>query len=168
MANQTSTPSPNDVADERGRITPGEMPGEPPMAPDNGIDAAATHESSGDTATTRQTGTQGAVIEDLTDPDADANCPDPSKPVSMSTMPQAQPDRGRDIPGGGYGDSRDIERADRAIDDETAGAGDAAAAGIRSGSHVTEDDTKGVPPGSRSGAEHSRVSQPANVNEPRP
>jgi hypothetical protein len=49
------------------------------------------------------------------------------------------------------------------MDDEEAGASTEPAAGIRSGSHLTEDDTKGKAPG----AEHPDVSQPANVSRPR-
>ncbi len=121
MANEASKPDPSDVADERGKVAPSEMPGHAVIAPDAGIDAPATHESSGITPSGRPIGTQGAMVEDLADPDADANRPDPSKPVSMSTGPRAQPDRGRDIPGDGYGDSRDVEGGDRAIDDEMDG-----------------------------------------------
>jgi hypothetical protein len=155
MADQTSKPGSGDVADERGEVTPGEMPGHAVIAPDAGIDAPTTHESSGLTPSGRRTGTQGAAIEDLADPEADANRPDPSKPISMSTGPQRQPDRSRDIPGGGYGDSRDTREGGRAINDKEAG--------IPSGSHITEDDTKGGTPGT----EHPDVSQPANVNRPR-
>jgi len=124
MADQTSKPGSGDVADERGEITPGEMPGHAVIAPDAGIDAPATHESSGLTPSGRRTGTQGALVEDLADPEADANVPDPSKPISMSTGPVNA---------------------------------------IRSGSHVTEDDTAGRPPGSDTPAEHPRVGQPVNV-----
>jgi hypothetical protein len=169
MANQSIEPQPGDVADEKGRFAPIEQPGDEAMAPDIGIDEVGIHESISDTPPTRRTGTQGAVIEDLADPDADVNFPDPSSPISMSTGPRSQPDRGRDIPGGGYGDSRDTEAGDRAISDEEAGPGPGAEDEdeVRSGSHLTEDDTKGTPAGSHSEAEHPRVSQPANVNEPR-
>jgi hypothetical protein len=162
MADPTSKPGSDDVADGRGRIAPGEMPGDGATSPDEGIDEAATHETAGRASSGRRIGTQGAAIEDLADPDADANFPDPTGPISMSTGPQAQPNRGRDIPGGGYGDSR-TDGGGRAISDEEARASTPPTAGIRSGSHVTEDDTKGGP----SGAEHSAVSQPANVNRPR-
>ena len=105
MANQTIEPQPGDVADERGQFVPEAMPGEPVMIPDPGVDAAAGRESSGDGPPNGRTGTQGAAIEDLADPDADANFPDPSKPIAMGVG--SPPDRGRDVPGGGYGDSRD-------------------------------------------------------------
>jgi hypothetical protein len=158
MADQTRQADLNDVADGRGKMAPDELPEGRAMAPDTGIDEVAIHESFSDTPPTRRTGTQGAAIEDLADPDADANSPDPSKPISMTTGPHAQPDRGQDIPGGGYGDSRDTEEA---------GPGPGAEDAIRSGSHISEDDTQGAPPGSHGGVEHPRVSQPANVNQPR-
>ena len=163
MANQTIEPQPGDVADERGRFVPEAMPGEPVMIPEAGVDAAAGRGSSGDGP---RTGTQGAAIEDLADPDADANFPDPSKPVAMSVG--SRPDRGRDIPGGGYGDSRDAgDRGTDAIRDEEDGDDPGAEGDIRSGSHVSEDDTKGTPPGSHAPAEHPDVSQPA-ARDPAP
>ena len=100
MADQTSKPGSGDVADERGKVAPGEMPGHAVIAPDAGLDAPATHESPGITPSGRRSGTQGAAVEDLADPGADANRPDPSKPISMGPGPRAQPDQGRDIPGG--------------------------------------------------------------------
>jgi hypothetical protein len=164
MASQPIEPQPGDVADERGRFAPMEQPGEAAMAPDTGIDEVGIHESISDTTPTQRTGTQGAAIEDLADPDADANAPDPSRPIAMSAGPQA----GHDIPGGGYGDSRDTgERGTRAIGDETAGGRPEAETDIRSGSYVTEDDTKGGSPGSDPTAEHPPVGQPANVTQPR-
>jgi hypothetical protein len=76
--------------------------------------------------------------------------------------------RGRDIPGGRYGDSRDVgDRGVAAINDDEAGAPAGADDEIHLGSHVTEDDTKGRPPGSNSPAEHPSVNQPANVTQPR-
>ena len=99
MANQTIEPQPGDVADEHGRFATEALPGEPTMAPDPGIDSAADHESPGDTPSARRIGTQGAAVEDLADPDADANVPDPSKPIAMGVG--SRPDRGRDIPGAG-------------------------------------------------------------------
>ena len=166
MANQTIEPQPGDVADERGKFVPAAMPGEPAMIPDPGVDAAAGRGSSGDGPPNGRTGTQGAAIEDLADPDADVNFPDPSKPIAMGVG--SPPDRGRDVPGGGYGDSRDAgDRGDAAIHDEEGGDDPGAEGEIRSGSHVSEDDTRGTPPGSRSPAEHPDVSQPANVNQPR-
>jgi hypothetical protein len=81
MPNQTEMPGPGDVADERGKFTPSEQPDDPAIAPDGGIDEAAIDRSSGDTP---HTGDQGPAIEGLADPDADANFPDPTKPISMS------------------------------------------------------------------------------------
>jgi hypothetical protein len=46
MADQTSQPGSGDVADERGEVTPREIPGHAVIAPDAGIDATATHEPS--------------------------------------------------------------------------------------------------------------------------
>jgi hypothetical protein len=163
MANQTIEPQPGDVADERGKFAPEATPGDPVMIPEPGVDAVARHGSSDDGPPKGRYGTQGAAIEDLADPDADANFPDPSKPIAMGVG--SQPDRGRDVPGGGYGDSRDAGGA--AIHDEEGDADSGAEGEIRSGSHVSEDDTRGTPSGSRSPAEHPDVSQPANVNQPR-
>jgi hypothetical protein len=83
MPNQTGMPGPDDVADERGKFTPSESPQEPTIAPDSGIDEAAIDRSSGDAAPTPRTGDEGPAIEGLADPDADANFPEPSKPISM-------------------------------------------------------------------------------------
>jgi hypothetical protein len=82
MPNQTDTPGPGDVADERGKFTPSELPEDPPIAPDGGIDEVGIDGSSSDTTSTQRTGTQDAASEGLADPDADANFPDPSKPIS--------------------------------------------------------------------------------------
>jgi hypothetical protein len=168
MTNQTNRPDPSDVADDRGRIAPAELPGEAAMAPDAGVDASAGHEAGGDPPPTRRIGTQGAAIEDLADPDADANFPEPSKPVATSAGTPTDRGRGRDILGGGYGDSRDVgDCGAAAINDEEAGAPAGADDEIHSGSHVTEDDTKGRPPGSNPSAEHPSISQPTNVTQPR-
>ncbi len=85
MPNQTM-PGPGDVADERGKFTPSEPPEDPAIAPDGGTDEAGIDRSSGDAPPTPQTGTPGPAIEGLADPDADAdaNFPEPSKPISMS------------------------------------------------------------------------------------
>jgi hypothetical protein len=83
MPNQTM-PGPGDVADERGKFTPSESPEGPATAPDGGIDEADIDRSSGDAAPTPHAGAQGPAIEGLADPDADANFPEPSKPISMS------------------------------------------------------------------------------------
>jgi hypothetical protein len=50
---------------------------------------------------------------------------------------------------------------------EAAGAAPGATTDIRSGSHLTEDDTGGGSSGSRPGAEHPPVGQPVNVTQPR-
>ena len=104
MANQTGKPDPGDVADGRGHFAPDVLPGEPEMDPDDAPDAAATHGRGDQDTTCRQIGTRGAAIEDLADPTAgaDANAPDPSRPVAMA----AGPGPGHGIPGGVYGDSR--------------------------------------------------------------
>ena len=73
MPNQPKTQDVGDVADERGKIATGELPGDESRIP----------EPSRDTTLTGLTGTPGAAIEDLTDPGADVNSPDPSKPISM-------------------------------------------------------------------------------------
>jgi hypothetical protein len=73
MANQPKTQDFGDVADERGKIAPDELPG----------DGLRIPESSRDTTPAGSTETQGGAIEALADPDADANSPDPSKPISM-------------------------------------------------------------------------------------
>jgi hypothetical protein len=73
MANQPKAQDPADVADERGKIAPSELPGDElsiPEAPSDTTDAGSTE-------------TPGEAIEPLADPDADANFPDPSKPISM-------------------------------------------------------------------------------------
>jgi hypothetical protein len=82
MPNQTM-PGPGDVADERGKFTPSEPAEEPAIAPDGGVDKAGIDRSSGDTPTTPHIEDQGPAIEGLADPDADANFPEPSKPISM-------------------------------------------------------------------------------------
>ena len=99
MANQIIEPQPGDVADEHGRFATEALPGEPKMDPDPGIDAAAGHESPGDSPSAHHIGTQGAAVEDLADPDADGDAPDPSKPIAMGV--ESRPDQGRDIPGAG-------------------------------------------------------------------
>jgi hypothetical protein len=82
MPNQTRTTGPGDVADERGHFGPSELPGDDAIAPDGGIDEVGVAESSGDTPPTPRTGTHDAAIEDLADPGADANVPEPSKPIT--------------------------------------------------------------------------------------
>jgi hypothetical protein len=114
MANQTTKPDPIDIADERGKIAPGQLAGDDAIAPGSGIDEVGIDESSSDAPPTPDTRTPGTALGDLADPDADANFPDPSKPISMNAGPQ--PARGRNIPAGGYGDSRDAgDRGDRAM-----------------------------------------------------
>lgn len=168
MANQCNPPQPGDVADEHGKFGAGEEV----VGPDPGIDESATHGAGDASDSSRRIGTQGAAIEDLADPDADANRPDPSQPIAMGV--ETGPDRGRDIPGGGYGDSRDVggsrDAGDRGTDvirDEESQAPPGTPDEIRSGSHLSEDDTKGRPPGSDAPIEHPAVSQPVNVTQPR-
>lgn len=162
MANQYNTPQPGDVADEHGKFGAGEEV----VGPDPGMDASATRGAGDASDSARRIGTQGAAIEDLADPDADANDPDPSQPIAMGV--ETGPDRGRDIPGGGYGDSRDVgDRGTSVIRDEEPKAPPGTPDEIRSGSHLSEDDTKGRPPGSDAPIEHPAVSQPVNVTQPR-
>jgi hypothetical protein len=83
MPNQTGMPGPGDVADERGKFTTSESPDDPAIAPDGGIDEAGIDRSSGDTPPTPHAGDQGSAIEGLADPGADANFPEPSKPICV-------------------------------------------------------------------------------------
>lgn len=162
MANPYIPPQPGDVADERGKFASGEEA----MGPDPGADASAAHGTDGEAGSRRRPGTRGAAIEDLADPDADANRPDPSKPIAMGAS--TRPDRGRDIPGGGYGDSRDAgDRGPDVIRDEELKAPPHTPDEIRSGSHLSEDDTRGRPPGSDAPVEDPPVDQPANVTRSR-
>lgn len=87
MACQTIPPQPGDLANERGQFGSTALPGEEPMAPDTGADASAGREAGADTGATPRIGTEGAAIEDLADPGADANVPEPSKPVAMGVGP---------------------------------------------------------------------------------
>ncbi len=91
MASQPIEPQPGDVADEHGRFAPIVQPGDDAMAPDTGIDEADSHASTDDTTPRRRTGTHGAAIDDRADPDADANVPDPSRPVAMSAARPRRP-----------------------------------------------------------------------------
>jgi hypothetical protein len=142
------------------------MPGEPIVVPDADTDSSAGRGSSSDVPPRRRTGTHGAAIEDLADPDADANIPNPSRPVAMAVG--SQPAGCRNVPGGGYGDSRYAENRDTpAVYDEKTGEDPVMNDEICSGSHVAEDDTKGRPPGSCVPVEHPSVSQPINVTQPR-
>jgi hypothetical protein len=163
MANQLIEPQPGDVADERGKFAPAELPEDEAMASDTGVDEIGIHESFSDTPPTQRTRTQGAAIDDLADPDADANLPEPSKPIAMNAgRPSSSP---RNIPGGGSSDSPDLgDRGTSATDDEEAGAVHGVENAIRSGSHVTEDDTRDGPTASHS-AEYPSVSQPTNVTQ---
>jgi hypothetical protein len=93
MTNQIIEPQPGDVADERGRFGPIELPGDEAMTSGTGtgIDAAASDESSDDPTPTPGTGTSSEAVGDLAGPDADANSPDPSKPISMRSRTRADP-----------------------------------------------------------------------------
>ncbi len=83
MPNQTRTPGPGDIADERGRFATDALPGDPAIDPAVGSDEAGADGSSGDTPPASRTGTQDEAVESLADPGADANCPDPSRPISV-------------------------------------------------------------------------------------
>ncbi len=98
-------------------------------------------------------------FEDVTEPTGDANFPDPSKPILMAS----RPDRGQGIREGGYGDSRGNGEV---VDSPSTADG----TGIRSGSHLNDDDSKSetdIPQGSGDRPGYPDVSQPANVDKAR-
>ncbi len=73
MPNQPKTQDVGDVADERGKVAPSELPGNELRIPEPFRDAIPPGAR----------GRRAGAIEGLADPDADANSPDPSKPISM-------------------------------------------------------------------------------------
>ena len=165
MANQTIEPQPGDVADEPGANRARAMPGEPAMIPDPAVDAAAGRGTSGDGPPNGRAGTQGAAIEDLADPDADANFPDPRSRSRWAS------DRGRT----GAATSPGAVTATRgmpAIAAMTRSATRKAAPSRRGGRDpLGEPRQRGRHQGHarwpRTTAEHPDVSQPANVTQPR-
>ena len=102
-------------------------------------------------------GTLNPDFEDITEPTGDANFPEPSKPIAMAS----RPGQGEGISQGGYGDPR----GDGDTADSTSPGG---GTGIRSGSHLNDDDSKSEtdrPQGSVDHAGYPKVSQPANVDD---
>jgi hypothetical protein len=79
MSDRPILPVPGDVADERGQFRPGQAI--PPDEIDN-AEAEAAGASSDPPPAAARTGKAGPAQQAPGDPDADANAPDPSRPIS--------------------------------------------------------------------------------------